>query len=123
MGVSDRVRLEDADDDADLADQAERMAAERLYDDTEELSDMWVVQVEVVDEDSDDDTDEVEVFTFGPFPPREARSMAHQLGSRLSGVAVDAVPLFPYRTVDEVIGFFLEDDVEEDDDEDVPIGV
>lgn len=118
MGVNDGGSYDDLPAPGDYPRSDLDLAA---YDDVEEVSDIWVVQVEVIDEDSDDDTDDVEVATFGPFPPREARSLAHQLGTRLTGVLVEAVPVFPHRTVDEVIGFFLEDDV--DDDEDVPLTV
>ncbi len=103
-------------------DEARDVTEDLRYDDTEEVSDIWVVQVEVVDEDSDD-SDEVDLATFGPFPPRQARALASQLGSRLSGVVVEAVPVFPHRTVEEVIGYFFGDDVEDEDDEDLPVTV
>lgn len=115
MGVNDRDGYDDA------LDEAQDITEDLRYDDAEEISDIWVVQVEIVDEDSDEDSDEPDLATFGPFPPRQARALASQLGSRLNGVVVEVLPVFPHRTVDEIIGFFYGDDAE--DDEELPLSV
>ncbi len=82
--------------------------ADAGFDDfADELSDIWVVQVQLVDRDGV----ELEVASFGPLRPDEAWELGNDLDDEMStGLTIELQPVYPYRTTSEVLDFLLADD-------------
>jgi hypothetical protein len=83
------------------------------YDDfAEDLSDIWIVQVQLVDTDGV----ELEMASFGPLPPEEAWDLGNDLDDAVStGLTIELQPVYPYRTTPEVLDFLLPTDEDPED--------
>lgn len=96
MGIFYPIRA-DAPEDADLG-----------YDDfAHELSEVWIVQVSVVDEDGE----ETEPVAFGPYSPRHAWELGHDLDDRApDGLNVELNPLYRSPNADEILSEVMPSD-------------